>query len=66
MFLKADLTDEEFDDLIASAWLVSQAFQKQSIEQTGQEHRGFLFAVQDGKIANQSIPHVHVHLIPRD
>ena len=28
-------------------------------------HRGFIFAVQDGELANQSIRHVHVHLIPR-
>ena len=68
----SNLTQPEFDDLIQSAWEISEAFQgahadaaEASDDKKGAEHRGFIFAVQDGVLANQSIPHVHIHLIPR-
>ncbi len=56
----ADLTAAEYEDLMLSARAVAIA-----LEEGEGHHRGFIFAVQDGPLANQSIPHVHVHLIPR-
>ncbi|GAA97808.1 uncharacterized protein L969DRAFT_96195 [Mixia osmundae IAM 14324] len=55
----ADLTNDEVYDLFSSA---------QTVLKRLESHLGALavnLAVQDGKHAGQSVPHVHVHLIPR-
>eukprot|EP00939_MAST-03C_sp_MAST-3C-sp1_P004045 g4045.t1 len=54
-----DLSQFEFDDLVESVMHV------QTIIGNAHKARGFNVAVQDGKDAGQSVPHVHVHVIPR-
>lgn len=57
--LMADLTTEEYTDM----WLLVRKVQAML-----QQHYGataFNVAVQDGKAAGQSVPHVHVHILPR-
>eukprot|EP00949_MAST-11_sp_MAST-11-sp1_P001634 g1634.t1 len=55
----AQLSDEEYADLWQTvrkvARVVEGAFQASSLN----------IAVQDGKEAGQSVPHVHVHILPR-
>ena len=55
-----DLTDEEHADLWATTRKVSAALQRR-----GSGFDGFNVAVQDGACAGQSVPHVHVHILPR-
>ncbi len=55
----SDLTDDEYNDLWRSVRRIQNALK---------EHYGaggFNVAVQDGKVAGQSVPHVHVHILPR-
>jgi bis(5'-adenosyl)-triphosphatase len=57
--LMEDLTTEEYTDM----WLLVrrvQAMLKDHYESTA-----FNVAVQDGRAAGQSVPHVHVHILPR-
>eukprot|EP00750_Incisomonas_marina_P010064 INCI16231.1.p1 GENE.INCI16231.1~~INCI16231.1.p1 ORF type:complete len:427 (-),score=54.34 INCI16231.1:51-1331(-) len=76
----ADLTIAEYEDLVLAVAEVAQVFRSQAktMPVRGDGHpqhhgnatperktMGFIFAVQDGENANQSIPHVHVHVIPR-
>jgi len=64
----SDLSIAEYEDLIQSAWEVGKAFERARVgELTASftNYPGFIFAVQDGPLANQSIPHVHIHIIPR-
>ena len=46
------------DDLWASVRHVQRALDAQY------KPRGFEIGVQDGKLAGQSVPHVHVHVLP--
>jgi bis(5'-adenosyl)-triphosphatase len=55
----ADLTTEEYTDL----WLLVRKVQ--AMLQQHYEATAFNVAVQDGKDAGQSVPHVHVHILPR-
>ena len=55
----SDLTNDEYDDLWRSVRTVQNALERHY--NTGD----FNVAVQDGKIAGQSVPHVHVHILPR-
>ncbi|GAA5973760.1 hypothetical protein JCM11641_005122 [Rhodosporidiobolus odoratus] len=54
-----DLTPEEVGDLFASVQQISRVIEK--------EYRAHALniALQDGPLAGQSVPHVHVHIIPR-
>ncbi|KAA8499590.1 Bifunctional bis(5'-adenosyl)-triphosphatase/adenylylsulfatase FHIT [Porphyridium purpureum] len=54
-----DLTRVEYEDLIDSAGRLGDALRLVEFP------RGFEFSVQDGPLASQSIPHVHIHMIPR-
>jgi len=54
-----DLNVEEVSDLFTTAQLVSKAVE----EKFG--CTSCTIAIQDGKEAGQTIPHVHVHVIPR-
>lgn len=55
----SQLTNEEYDDLWRSVRTIQNALE--NCYQAG----GFNVAVQDGKVAGQSVPHVHVHILPR-
>jgi len=55
----SELTNEEYDDLWRSVRIIQNALE--SHYHAG----GFNVAVQDGKMAGQSVPHVHVHILPR-
>ena len=55
----SDLTPDEFADLIHSV------IEVQGILKLVYGAKGFNVAIQDGKDAGQSVPHVHVHVIPR-
>lgn len=55
----SELTDEEYDDLWRSTRIVQNALEKHY------NAGGFNVAVQDGRVAGQSVPHVHVHILPR-
>ena len=55
----SQLTNEEYDDLWRSVRTVQNALE--NYYNAG----GFNIAVQDGKQAGQSVPHVHVHILPR-
>ncbi len=54
-----DMTEEETGKLFRSVNAVS----RKVVEGLGLE--GFNITVNNGKVANQEIPHVHVHIIPR-
>ncbi|KAI8913078.1 HIT-like domain-containing protein [Powellomyces hirtus] len=55
----ADLTSEEVTDLFHSAHTIAAVVEK--------EYKGesLTITLQDGPQAGQTVPHVHVHLIPR-
>mmetsp|Transcript_28221 Transcript_28221/g.68675 ORF Transcript_28221/g.68675 Transcript_28221/m.68675 type:complete len:219 (+) Transcript_28221:258-914(+) len=55
-----DLCDDEYDDLWRSVRNVQKILQRQYPDSAA-----FNIAVQDGKAAGQSVPHVHVHVLPR-
>ncbi|KAK4049443.1 Dinucleoside triphosphate hydrolase [Microbotryomycetes sp. JL201] len=54
-----DLTPAEVADLFASTHQISLVIEKEYKAQA------LNLAIQDGPLAGQSVPHVHVHLIPR-
>ncbi len=56
----ADLTDEEYHDLWSSVRVVQRILQQHHVATTA-----FNVAVQDGRAAGQSVPHVHIHILPR-
>ena len=57
--LLSDLDDEEYDDLWKAVRTVQNVLKHQY------NCNAFNVAVQDGKGAGQSVPHVHVHILPR-
>jgi bis(5'-adenosyl)-triphosphatase len=64
-----DLETDEYDDLWRTVRVVQSILQKQHengrAEASTSSHLSFNIAVQDGKFAGQSVPHVHVHILPR-
>ena len=54
-----DLTEQEYHDMWESVRVVQNMLRK------CYEATGFNVAVQDGRAAGQSVPHVHVHILPR-
>ncbi|CAF0749267.1 unnamed protein product [Didymodactylos carnosus] len=54
-----DMTRDELYDLISTAELVGRTLE-QNLNATAQN-----VAIQDGKEAGQSVPHVHCHILPR-
>ena len=54
-----ELTNDEYIDLWQSARDVQRMLKKHY------QATGFNVAVQDGRVAGQSVPHVHVHILPR-
>ncbi|BGP13239.1 hypothetical protein JCM10213_004990 [Rhodosporidiobolus nylandii] len=54
-----DLTAEEVGDLFASVQQISKVIEAEYKAQA------LNIALQDGPLAGQSVPHVHVHIIPR-
>ncbi|GAA5850906.1 hypothetical protein JCM8547_009128 [Rhodosporidiobolus lusitaniae] len=55
----ADLTPDEVSDLFSSVHAISKVIEKEYKAQA------LNIALQDGPLAGQSVPHVHVHIIPR-
>jgi len=55
----ADLDPEEVTDLFLSVQHVGKVLEK------AYNGQSLTISIQDGKEAGQSVPHVHVHLIPR-
>ncbi|GAA5996865.1 bis(5'-adenosyl)-triphosphatase [Rhodotorula paludigena] len=54
-----DLTPDEVTDLFLSVHQISRVIEKEYKAQA------LNIALQDGPLAGQSVPHVHVHIIPR-
>lgn len=54
-----DLTSTEASDLWLSAQAVGRKLEKQY------SATALTFAIQDGADAGQSVPHVHIHILPR-
>lgn len=54
-----DLTNDEYIDMWQSVRDI------QSMLKTHYKATGFNIAVQDGRVAGQSVPHAHVHVLPR-
>jgi len=57
--LLSDLEEDEYDDL----WRAVRVVQKSLKQQYNCD--SFNVAVQDGAGAGQSVPHVHIHILPR-
>ncbi|KAL7440526.1 hypothetical protein ACHAXH_009302 [Discostella pseudostelligera] len=57
--LLSDLDDEEYEDLWKAVRVVQNVLKHQY------NCNAFNVAVQDGTGAGQSVPHVHVHILPR-
>lgn len=57
--LLSDLKEDEYDDLWREVRIVQKALKQQY------QCDAFNVAVQDGKGAGQSVPHCHVHILPR-
>ena len=57
--LLSDLEEDEYDDLWRTVRVVQRALKQQY------NCDAFNVAVQDGTGAGQSVPHVHVHILPR-
>ena len=55
-----ELSEEDYLDLWKSVRTVQRLLKQHYTETTA-----FNVAVQDGKAAGQSVPHVHVHVLPR-
>jgi len=57
--LLADLTDAELDDLFLAVRVVQELLEKCHGAKASN------LGIQDGVLAGQSVPHVHVHVLPR-
>mmetsp|Transcript_7375 Transcript_7375/g.16720 ORF Transcript_7375/g.16720 Transcript_7375/m.16720 type:complete len:232 (+) Transcript_7375:160-855(+) len=57
--LLSDLEEDEYDDFWRTVRVVQKVLKQQY------ECDAFNVAVQDGASAGQSVPHVHVHILPR-
>ena len=55
-----ELTEQERNQLFATANKVSQAMLKSSLQPLAVH-----FNINDGKAAHQTVPHVHLHILPR-
>ena len=55
-----ELTEQERNHLFATANKVSQAMLKSSLHPLAVH-----FNINDGKAAHQTVPHVHLHILPR-
>jgi len=55
----ADLTPDEVSDLFLSVQLIGKVIEKAT------NAKSLTIACQDGSFAGQSVPHVHVHILPR-
>lgn len=60
-----DLSASETADLFATVQLTQRLLAKTYFKTPDPEAGSFTVAVQDGAEAGQSVPHVHVHVIPR-
>lgn len=54
-----DLTTDEVESLFHTVWAVSNCLRKHL------HPDGINFGFNEGEIAGQSVPHVHVHIMPR-
>ncbi|KAJ3129155.1 hypothetical protein HK098_002396 [Nowakowskiella sp. JEL0407] len=54
-----ELTPEEVSDLFRTAQIIAQVVEKQY------NGTSLNIAIQDGEAAGQSVPHCHVHILPR-
>lgn len=61
----SQLTNDEHDDLWRSVRMVQSMLETKYDMNVNTNSGGFNVAVQDGKVAGQSVPHVHVHILPR-
>lgn len=61
----SQLTNDEHDDLWRSVRMVQSMLETKYDMNVSTNSGGFNVAVQDGKVAGQSVPHVHVHILPR-
>lgn len=55
----SDLSEEEVSDLYSSVWRVAPQIERHF------QADALNIAMQDGVAAGQSVPHVHVHILPR-
>jgi len=60
-----DLTDDEYVDLWKTVREVQGILQEAQHQQSRNSSTSFNVSVQDGRGAGQSVPHVHVHILPR-
>jgi len=58
--LLSDMTTEEYSDFWQTVRMVQQILKRQNMS-----CEAFNIAIQDGKGAGQSVPHVHCHILPR-
>ncbi|KAL7570198.1 hypothetical protein ACA910_005751 [Epithemia clementina (nom. ined.)] len=56
--------DDLSDDVYLDLWRTVRMVQR-ILKQAYPESKAFNVAVQDGSAAGQSVPHVHVHILPR-
>eukprot|EP00559_Dactyliosolen_fragilissimus_P007727 CAMPEP_0184860852 /NCGR_PEP_ID=MMETSP0580-20130426/5658_1 /TAXON_ID=1118495 /ORGANISM="Dactyliosolen fragilissimus" /LENGTH=165 /DNA_ID=CAMNT_0027358107 /DNA_START=214 /DNA_END=708 /DNA_ORIENTATION=- len=62
------LTDIEYQELWQSVRIIQSMLQEwysDTTDKSSNSNLSFNVAVQDGKAAGQSVPHVHVHILPR-
>jgi bis(5'-adenosyl)-triphosphatase len=57
----AELSDDAYTDL----WHTVRHVQTQVLAKSYPQTSAYNVAVQDGRAAGQSVPHVHVHILPR-